>query len=618
MVTIANVSELRPRMDNELDACNFVPRTPNIQKAWDWGKNAHAGQLRLSGEPYFETHCAWVASFIDKLVGIESWTIAALLHDAVEDTGESFEEIKALFPGELGEKVSHIIDGLTKMSSPRDGSSREIATLRKIAMFRDPAVFLVKLADKSHNLMTLQDQSPGKQWQKATEAIRAYGKLAGILNCYSWRRWIEDMSFPFAEPDSYQRVKDRIDADPRLNANFIRYYLSELANLMSSEGLEGNVRFTVNGYWQSWDKLQRMARARRASLQDFSALNDLISFRMILKEPSEPNCYQLLGRVNKYFSKLLDQDRFDDYIAAPQNGYRALQVTSYLPGSGAIEVAIATEEMEGENTWGVVYCINNNKDFSKYNPVQILTPYGGTRFLQEPATVLDGVAAIQEFYLDKINKVLVNGEERHIYDALNPGDVVEVLTGGTAKVPVPEWLNHCDASTARRLRVVLARVTLKEASKKGKAMSHAVLAERGILDLEDITALEPSRITTLLGMLACANVDDLYAAIGEGSILLREFEDTLDLVGIISTTPRWTSLLISGSGEINRPGILASIAGLISKSKVNILRTVNHTFKDGTFQLRMVMPGLSQEQIAGLYQLLDENKTFPLDKVEIA
>lgn len=109
--------------------------------------------------------------------------------------------------------------------------------------------------------------------------------------------------------------------------------------------------------------------------------------------------------MNKYFSKLLDQDRFDDYIAAPpQNGYRALQVTSYLPGSGAVEVAIATEEMEGENTWGVVYCINNNKDISKYSPVQILTPFGGTRFLQDPATVLDGVAAIQEFYLDKIKK----------------------------------------------------------------------------------------------------------------------------------------------------------------------------------------------------------------------
>ncbi len=617
MVTIAEVKEIRPQMGDEFSVCDFVPHTANIQKAWDWGKSVHAGQLRLSGEPYFETHCAWVAAFVDRLVGKESWTIAALLHDAVEDQGESFEEIQALFPGPLGEEVVHIIDGLTKMSNPRDGSSREIATLRKIAMFRDPAVFVVKLADKSHNLMTLQHQSPSKQWQKATEAIRAYGKLAGILNCYSWRRWIEDMAFPFAEHDTYLRVKEKIDADPRLNINFIRYYLAELGNLMTAEGLEGTLRFTVNGYWQSWDKLQRMARARRASLQDFSALNDLISFRMILKEPDQVACYRLLARVNKYFSKMLDQDRFDDYIASPQNGYRALQVTSFLPGSGAIEIAIATEEMEGENTWGVVYCIKNNKDISKYNPVQILTPYGGTRFLQEPATVLDGVAAVQEFYLDKINKVLVNGEDRHLYDSLDPGDVIEVITGGSVKVPEPEWLNHCDASTARRLRIVLARVSLKEASKKGKKMSHAVLAERGILDLDDINALEPSRIANLLGMLACANVDDLYAAIGENSILMREFEDTLDLVGIVSTTRRWTSLLITGSNKANRPGILASIAGLISKSGVNILRTVNHTFKDGTFQLRMVLPGLTDEQIAYLYQVLDL-QAFELEKLEIA
>ena len=273
--------------------------------------------------------------------------------------------------------------------------------------------------------------------------------------------------------------------------------------------------------------------------------------------------------------------------------------------------------MEGENTWGVVYCIKNNKDISKYNPVQILTPYGGTRFLQEPATVLDGVAAVQEFYLDKINKVLVNGEERHLYDTLDPGDVMEVITGGSVKVPEPEWLNHCNASTARRLRIVLARVSLKEASKKGKKMSHAVLAERGILDLDDINALEPSRIANLLGMLACANVDDLYAAIGEGSILMREFEDTLDLVGIDSTSRRWTSLLVTGSNKANRPGILASIAGLISKSDFNILRTVNHTFKDGAFQLRMVLPGLTDEQIAHLYQILDL-KTFELEKIEIA
>lgn len=617
MVDIQDISEIRPSIPDEFSVGSFVPRTEAIQRAYTWGQQVHAGQVRLSGEPYFETHCAWVAAFVDKLVQKESWTIAALLHDTVEDQGETLDEIKALFPGALGEEVAHIIDGLTKMSNPRDGSTREMETLRKIAMFRDPAVFVVKLADKSHNLMTLQYQSPGKQWQKATEAIRAYGKLAGILNCYRWRRWIEDMAFPYAEPASFNNVKNKIDSDPRLNINFIHYYLNELGHLMESEGVDGSVRFTVNGYWQAWDKLQRMARSHRTSLQDFSAVNDIVSFRMLVRDDDETACYRLLSRVNRYFSRNLDQDRFDDYIASPQNGYRALQVTAYLPGTGAIEVAIATESMEGENTWGVIYAINHNLDISRYRPVQILTPFGGTRFLPEGSTVLDGVAAIQEFYLDKIHKVLVNGEERHLYDTLNPGDVVEVLSGEPHKVPDPDWLNHCNASTARLLRNVLAMVNLKEASRRGREAIHNIISERGILDLDDVRALDPNRIEALLGLLACANLDDLYSAIGGGSISPEEFENALDLVGISRTALRWTSLLVEGPESTNRPGGLAYFAGIVSEVGGNILRTVSSTSKDGDFRLRMILGGIEGEQRQVLIDRFNTSR-FPISKVEIA
>jgi (p)ppGpp synthase/HD superfamily hydrolase len=147
------------------------------------------------------------------------------------------------------------------MSNPRDGSTRELETLRKIAMFRDPAVFVVKLADKSHNMMTLNYMSAAKQSQKASEAIRSYGKLAGILNCYRWRRWIEDMAFPYAEPESYDTVKAKIDRDPRLNLNFIRYHLGELGRLMDAEGIDGAIRFNGQRLLAGMDKLQRMARA---------------------------------------------------------------------------------------------------------------------------------------------------------------------------------------------------------------------------------------------------------------------------------------------------------------------------------------------------------------------
>lgn len=617
LVHVENISEIRPLITDEFHVGKFIPRTESIQRAYDWGKQVHAGQVRLSGEPYFETHCAWVAAFVDKLVQKESWTIAALLHDTVEDQGETLAEIRALFPGDLGNEVAHIIDGLTKISNPRDGSSREMETLRKIAMFRDPAVFIVKLADKSHNLMTLQYQSPAKQWAKANEAIRAYGKLAGILNCYRWRRWIEDMAFPYAEPDSYNNVKSKIDADPRLNVNFIRYYLNELASLMNSEGIDGTVRFTVNGYWQSWDKLQRMARSHRTSLGDYSAVNDIVSFRMLVAQQDETACYRLLSRVNRYFSRNLDQDRFDDYIASPQNGYRALQVTSYLPGTGAIEVAITTEEYEGENTWGVIYALNNHKDISQYRPVQIFTTFGGTRFLEEGSTVLDGVAAVQDFYLDKLHKVMVNGEERHIYDNLNPGDVLEVVSAGPHKQPEPDWLNHCNPTTARLLRNVLARVNLKEASQLGREMIHPLLTQRGLLDLSDVASLDPNRLEAMLGLLACANLDDLYAAIGGGSILLREFENALDLVGITESSLRWTSIQIRGSNVSNKPGGLAYFAGLISEAGANIIRTVNTTTKTGDFHVRMVLTGLDTSQKEKLLDFFKKSR-FALDTIEIA
>jgi len=616
MVEVENIQEIRPKLLGEFHVENFIPRTEAIARAYEWGKKIHAGQTRLSGEPYFETHCGWVAAFIDRLVQNEAWTIAALLHDAVEDQGETIEEIRSLFPGHLGDEVAHIIDGVTKMSNPRDGRSRELETLRKIAMFRDPGVFLVKLADKSHNMMTLQYMPRGKQWQKANEAIRAYGKLAGILNCYRWRRWLEDMAFPYAEPDIFQTVKAKIDADPRLHLDFIRFTIYELARLMDEEKIDGAVRFTVNGYWQAWDKLQRMARARRTSLEDFSAVNDIVSFRMIVKESDEAACYRLLAKVNKHFSRYLDQDRFDDYIASPQNFYRALQVTAWIPGRGAIEVAIATEEMEGENTWGVIYAIQNGNDIAHYRPVQILTPYGGTRFIPEGSTVLDGVAAIQEFLLDKIHKVKVNGEEKHLYDILNPGDVVEVITWGNHLTPIPDWLDHCNSSTARQLRVVLARVALKDTSTKGKEKIHPLIARRGILALEDVQALESDKVQTLLGLLACANLDDLYSAIGGGSVQFDEFEKAMDSSEITRQSLNWTTVNIVGSNRSNKPGVLAYLAGLVSKSGGNIIRTVHNTSSDGSFILRLVLAGIYEENREKLTELF-ASSSIDLEIVEI-
>lgn len=617
MVEVELVNEIRPKILDEFTYLgDFKPRTEAIARAYELGKQLHKGQLRLSGESYFETHCVWIAAFIDRLVQNEAWTIAALLHDAVEDQGESLEEIQEYFPGALGKHIAYLVDGVTKMSNPRDGRSRELETLRKIARFRDPGVFLIKLADKSHNIMTLNYMSPQKQQQKATEAIRAYGKLAGILNCYRWRRWLEDMAYPYAEPDTFDSVKRKIDGDPRLHFDFINDTLSQLRDVMEDEGIDGKIRIIVNGYWQAWQKLRRMARSRRTSLDNFSAINDIVSFRMLVSNGNVGGCYRLLSRVNRLFSKNLDHGRFDDYIASPQHGYQALQVTAWLPGKGAVEVAIATEEMEGENLWGVVYAMNHGKSIAQYKPIQIFTPTGGTRFLPDGSTVLDAVASIQDFLLDKIHHVEVNDEIRALDEPINPGDMVEVITQGKRMMPSSEWLNFCNLSTARQLRSVLVTVALKQNAEEGRKMIKPTLAERGIVDMEDVQIQEEIKFENLLSSVSAASLDDLYAALGGGAILLADVEDALNEAGISKDVLGWTTINIFGPSNTNKPGVLAYLAGLVSRYGGNILRTVNNSFQDGSFTLRWVIHGFDDDNKDDLLNLFI-NCEIPLTKVEI-
>ena len=607
MVEIHHINEIRPRLLGEFEAMPFTPRTEVIAEAYRWGQQLHAGQQRLSGEPYFETHCVWVASLVDRLVANEAWTIAALLHDSVEDRDSSFDAIREHFPGGLGEEVARVVDGVTKLSAPKDGRTREMATLAKIARFRDPGVFLVKLADKTHNMMTVGHMPPEKRRQKAVEAIRAYGKLAGILNCYRWRRFLEDISFPHAEPETYTFVKSRIDSDPRLQPVTINQTMTHLGELMDRAGIDGRVEIIVNGYWQAWQKLRRMARVRKTSLSNFGDLNDLISYRLIVNSNVDSDCYLLLARVNRFLASFLDQDRFDDYIASPQNGYPALQVTGLMPGLGAIEIAIATDEMEGENLWGIVYNIQQGRDISLYRPVEILTPSGGTRFVPEGSTVLDAVASIQqEFLLDKISAIKINDRLAHLWDRVQPGDLVEVVTGGQRLHPTEEWLGHCNASTQRLVQAVLATEALKRQAEEGRQMLRPLLMARGIINLDDVHALEPDRLTNLLERLGCSGVEDLYVAFGGGAIRPTELVDVLNEVGLTCETLQWTTINLEGTAASNRPGVLARLAGLVFNAGGNILRSVNNTLPGGGFELRIVVRHLEAEKHAFLKQAFSE------------
>jgi (p)ppGpp synthase/HD superfamily hydrolase len=337
---------------------------------------------------------------------------------------------------------------------------------------------------------------------------------------------------------------------------------------------------------------------------------------MLVEDSSLEACYRLLSRVNRFFNRNLDQNRFDDYIANPQHGYRALQVTAWLPDLGAIEVAIATEEMEGENLWGVIYALQNGKEINQYKPIQIFTPTGGTRFLPDGSTVLDAVAAIQDFLLDKISRVEVNGEPKELSDPVNPGDVVEVITEGARMTPSVDWLDFCNLSTARQLRSALITVALKQTAEEGRERLRPLLVERGSVDLEDVQVQERVKLENLLSAVSAASLDDLYSALGGGAVRLSEVNDAMDEAGISREVLGWTTINIVGPANTNKPGVLAYLAGLVSNFGGNILRTVNNTFVDGSFTLRWVIKGLDHVRKEDLFAAF-ENCEIDLVKVEI-
>jgi (p)ppGpp synthase/HD superfamily hydrolase len=249
----------------------------------------------------------------------------------------------------------------------------------------------------------------------------------------------------------------------------------------------------------------------------------------------------------------------------------------------------------------VVDCIKKGRDTSLYRPVEILTPSGGARLLREGSSVLDAVASIQqEFLLDKISAVKVNGILARLSDDVTPGDVVEVVTSGKRLVPSEDWLNYCNESTARLLRVVLATESLRKFAEQGRQQVKEILAKNGILALEDVQALEVDRLDNLLEQLGCAILEDLFASVGGGAISLDDVSRGLAEVGITYENLRWTTINMIADPDYNRPGVLSRLAGLVSKHGGNILRSVNNTLPDGGFYLRLVIAFLEGEQKAAL------------------
>lgn len=446
-----------------------------INKAYEFAKNAHEGQKRLSGEPYF-VHVFETAKTLANL-GMETRTIVAgLLHDILEDTETTEEEVRQ----EFGEDILFLIKGVTKLGTLRyHGRQRHVESLRKffIAMANDLRVVIIKLADRLHNLKTLQYLREDKRERIAIESIEVYAPLANRLGMGKLKGDIEDAAFPFAYPKEYKEVEKLMKEKQEL----YKKYLAEVREKLKKELFKNKIKFNEIDYrikhkYSLYKKLLR-------NNMDIEKIYDIVALRVIVDTVEE--CYRVLGLVHSLWNPL--PGRIKDYIAVPKpNGYRSIHTTIFTGSGGIAEIQIRTKEMHLEADYGIaahfVYKEASNKKIKKnkekfkwieelkelkYNPsnpknffsylktdffndrIFIFTPKGDVLDLPENSTPIDFAYAIHSDIGNHVSSAKVNNKISPIYSKLKNGDMVEIITNKSSR-PSDKWLEYARTSIAKK------------------------------------------------------------------------------------------------------------------------------------------------------------------------
>jgi len=445
-----------------------------IEKAYNFAKKAHEGQLRKSGEPYF-LHVASTAKNLADL-GMSAVVISAgLLHDVLEDADVTEEELKA----EFGEEIVELVEGVTKLGTVKyKGIERNVENLRKffISVAKDLRVLVIKLADRLHNIETLEHVRPDKQKRIALETLEIYAPLANRLSMGRLKGKLEDAAFKFAYPKEYEEVKklllDKKDAEEK--------YLIEVKDKIEELIKESNIKNTKIDYRQKhlyslWKKLQKYD-------MDIEKIYDIIALRVMVD--SVVDCYHILGLIHGEWTPV--PNRIKDYIASPKiNGYQSLHTTIFTGTGGIVEIQIRTHEMNEKAENGIaahfIYKEKNKNEKtipkqlewvnqlhdlnqSKENPetflktikmdffndrVFIFTPKGDIIDLPEDSSVIDFAYAIHTDVGAHAQGAKVNGKNSSLHTILKNNDIVEIKVNKNAN-PSSKWLDYAKTTLARK------------------------------------------------------------------------------------------------------------------------------------------------------------------------
>ncbi len=513
--------------------------TSLVEKAYVYSAKVHAGQIRLSGEPYL-SHPLAVAYILAQLKLDMASIAAGLLHDTVEDTLATLEELEEMF----GKDVAQIVDGVTKLSKIKFQSriQKQAENIRKmiLAMSKDIRVLLVKLADRLHNMRTLEYQKEFKRMKIARETLDIYAPLASRLGIDWIKRELEDLSFMHLYPDEYKALKQAVDRRLGQRRAYVEDVKALIAKKMEDYGLSCRVLGRPKHLYSIYKKMKR----RNVSLDQ---IYDLIAFRIILKTTKE--CYEALGIVHSLWKPV--PGRFKDYISLPKaNMYQSLHTTVIGPYGERMEIQIRTEEMDKVATEGIaahwlykegqVVTKEQQQKFEWLNrlmewqkeledprefldsvrmdlfpdEVYVFTPRGEVKEFPMGATPIDFAYAIHTEVGHHCAGAKVNGRMVPLKYQLQNGDVVEIITS-PQHVPSRDWLKIAKTSRARaRIRQWIKTAEREKSLSLGRELCLREFRKHR-LDFNEFLKNKGEEIAKLLSF---KSIDDMLVAVGYGKI----------------------------------------------------------------------------------------------------
>ncbi len=537
-----------------------------ITKAFNFARQAHQGVRRLSGEPYI-MHPIAVAQIACEEVGLGATSIsAALLHDVVEDTDYTVEDIENIF----GSKIAQIVDGLTKISGGifGDKASAQTENFKKLllTMNDDIRVILIKICDRLHNMRTLASQAPNKQYKIAGETLYIYAPLANRLGLNKIKTELEDLSFRYEHPEIYQGIARQLAETQAQRDELFRDFTAPIREALDKMGIKYEIKARIKTPYSIWTKMQK----KHVS---FGEIYDILAVRIVftpnVREDEINDCFSIYVAISKIYNS--HPDRLRDWVNHPKaNGYQALHVTLMSHQGKWIELQIRSDRMdevaeqgfaahwkykegyeitedEGElNDW--LHTIKEILDDPQPDAMDFLdaiklnlfsseifvfTPKGDFKTMPAGSTALDFAFQIHTFLGSHCIGAKVNHKLVPLSHKLNSGDQVEILTSNAQKVQ-PSWVNFVETAKAKGKILAILRKEGREQQKKGEALLGEWFAEHGM-------ETSSQRIELLCEAHNLQKPEDLLRAIGAKTIVLGDSD--LDAIkkkkGRDSSTTGW-------------------------------------------------------------------------------